>query len=162
MLRVDVPLILSTRLYRADQCDGSGRPALKRSPVRAFSTLVGDGGWKAWSQMRREKWGISSVGVRETKGGGPVTVPLQKVGVDSLCSFTCITGPEQASVPAGRHPDTRRLPGEAAAEQPPLRPASEPPFASSITGECCWQHHESCWLRAMSRTAPWLLRESGL
>lgn len=49
--------------------------------------------------------------------------------------FMCWTGPEQTSVPAGRHPDTRRLPGETATEQPALRPAFEPTLPQSITGE---------------------------
>lgn len=44
-------------------------------------------------------------------------------------------GPKQTPVPAGRHPDTWRLPGEAAAEQPALRPAAEPALPQSITGE---------------------------
>lgn len=52
----------------------SGHPPLKQSSVRALTTQVSDEAWKAqslvfWSQVRREKWGITSVGVRETKDG---------------------------------------------------------------------------------------------
>ncbi len=64
-----------------------------------------------------------------------------------LCCFYLFVcaGPEQTSVPAGWHPDTWRLPGEAAAEQPALRPAAEPTLPQSITGETETERERQWW-----------------
>lgn len=47
-----------------------------------------------------------------------------------------LPGPEQALVPAGRYPNSRRLPGKAAVRQPALRPAAQPALPPSLAGQC--------------------------
>lgn len=44
-------------------------------------------------------------------------------------------GHQQALVPAGRYPDSRRLPGEAAVREPALRPAAQPALPPSVAGQ---------------------------
>lgn len=57
------------------------------------------------------------------------------IQVNPRTVFLCVPGPEQAAVPARRHPNSRRLPGEAAAQQPPLRPAAQPALPPSLAGQ---------------------------
>lgn len=47
-----------------------------------------------------------------------------------------LPGPEQALVPAGRYPNSRRLPGKAAVWKPALRPAAQPALPPSLAGQC--------------------------
>lgn len=54
----------------------------------------------------------------------------------NICVYLCVLGPQQTPVTACWHPNSWRLPGEAAAQQPALRPATQPPLPPSIAGQC--------------------------